>query len=94
MGIMNVFCKHTSASISVNENYDSDVKKDMEDALNRIVKEENSLYRHTSEGSDDMPAHIKSQLVGVSLSIPITNGTLNLGTWQGLWLNEHRNGTH
>jgi len=91
---MNIFLKHTSASLSLNENYDSDVRLDMEDSMNRIVKEDNKLYRHTMEGSDDMPAHIKSQLVGVSIDIPIKEGKLALGTWQGIWLNEYRTQTH
>lgn len=77
---MTLFLKHTSASISLNENCDSDVRLDMEDALNRIVPEGNKLYRHSDEGKDDMPAHVKAQLVGVSLTIPITNGQLNLGS--------------
>ena len=86
--------KHTSASLTLNENYDSDVKLDMETILNRIVPEDPKLYRHTMEGKDDMPAHAKSTIAGVSHSIPITNGTLNMGTWQGIWLCEHRDHPH
>lgn len=81
---------HTSASITLNENYDSDVKLDMEDSLKRLVPENPSLYRHTMEGKDDMPAHVKSALVGVSHTIPISGGKLAMGTWQGIWLCEHR----
>jgi secondary thiamine-phosphate synthase enzyme len=91
-GIFHLFLKHTSASICLNENYDKDVQLDMEDSLNRIVPENNKLYRHTIEGSDDMPAHVKSALIGTSLTIPIRDGKLELGTWQGIWLLEHRDG--
>ncbi|EWS72670.1 secondary thiamine-phosphate synthase enzyme (macronuclear) [Tetrahymena thermophila SB210] len=94
IGNATLFLKHTSASISLNENFDPDVRLDMEDTLNRIVPEGNKLYRHSSEGKDDMPAHVKSQLIGVSLTIPITDGDFNLGTWQGIYLNEHRDGKH
>lgn len=94
VGLLNLFLQHTSASLCLNENYDSDVRLDMEDSFNRIVPENNKLYRHTIEGSDDMPAHIKSALVGASITIPITDGALNLGTWQGVWLCEHRDGSH
>lgn len=90
VGLLNLFLQHTSASICINENYDSDVRADMETALNRIAPEGKGLYTHTLEGKDDMPAHIKSALFGVSLTIPITKGALNLGTWQGIWLCEHR----
>ncbi|KAL6043719.1 UPF0047 protein YjbQ [Balamuthia mandrillaris] len=89
VGIAHLFIQHTSASLTLNENWDSDVRLDMEDALNRLVPEE-APYRHTAEGSDDMPAHVKSSLFGASMSIPITNGSFNLGTWQGIWLCEHR----
>eukprot|EP01015_Nassula_variabilis_P026608 TRINITY_DN534_c0_g1_i1.p2 TRINITY_DN534_c0_g1~~TRINITY_DN534_c0_g1_i1.p2 ORF type:complete len:149 (-),score=9.41 TRINITY_DN534_c0_g1_i1:118-564(-) len=91
IGMMHLFLQHTSASLCINESYDSDVLLDMEDSLNRIVPENTKLYRHVDEGSDDMPSHVKNALVGVSLSVPITNGKLNLGTWQGIWLLEHRN---
>jgi secondary thiamine-phosphate synthase enzyme len=90
-GLMHILIKHTSASITLNENYDPDVRSDMEKYFNRTVKENESWYDHNSEGSDDMPAHIKSTLIGSSLTIPITNGKLNLGTWQGIYLCEHRN---
>ena len=82
--------KHTSASITLNENYDPDVRSDMEKYFNRLVKENESWYSHNSEGTDDMPAHIKSTLIGNSLTIPVSNGSLNLGTWQGVYLCEHR----
>ncbi|KAI8645296.1 hypothetical protein BD408DRAFT_412109 [Parasitella parasitica] len=90
VGMANVFLQHTSASLMINENYDSDVQKDMEMGLNKIVPE-SFPYVHTAEGPDDMPGHLKSGIVGVSLNIPITNGKLNLGTWQGIYLCEHRN---
>ena len=90
IGIAHVMIKHTSASLSLNECWDADVKQDMESILNRIVPE-NPMYKHATEGSDDMPAHAKTSLMGASITIPITDGTLNLGTWQGIWLNEHRN---
>lgn len=94
IGILHLFLQHTSASICLNENYDPDVQTDMENSLNRIVPEDKKLYKHTIEGKDDMPAHVKSALVGCSLSIPITDGRLNIGTWQGIWLLEHRDGSH
>ena len=90
-GLMHIIIKHTSASITLNENYDPDVRSDMEKYFSRTVKENEPWYDHNSEGSDDMPAHIKSTLIGSSLIIPITNGRLNLGTWQGVYLCEHRN---
>ena len=90
-GLVHILIKHTSASITLNENYDPDVRSDMEKYFNRTVKENEPWYDHNSEGSDDMPAHIKSTLIGNSLTIPITDGTLNLGTWQGIYLCEHRN---
>jgi secondary thiamine-phosphate synthase enzyme len=90
-GLIHIFIKHTSASITLNENYDPDVRSDMEKYFDRNVKENEPWYDHNSEGSDDMPAHIKSTLIGSSLTIPITNGKLNLGTWQGIYLCEHRN---
>ncbi|XP_027150626.1 uncharacterized protein LOC113750884 isoform X2 [Coffea eugenioides] len=83
--------KHTSASLTINENYDSDVRDDTETFLNRVVPEGTSApWKHTLEGPDDMPAHIKSSMFGCTLTIPITNGKLNMGTWQGIWLCEHR----
>lgn len=90
-GLMYILIKHTSASITLNENYDPDVCSDMEKYFSKTVKENEPWYDHNSEGSDDMPAHIKSTLIGNSLTIPITNGQLNLGTWQGIYLCEHRN---
>ena len=90
-GIVNIFTKHTSCGLSINENYDPDVRTDMETIFNRLVPENRPEYVHTLEGSDDMPAHAKSILSGVSLTIPITNSRLNLGTWQGIYFNEYRN---
>lgn len=91
-GIVNVFCKHTSCGLSINENADPDVRIDMETIFNSLVPECDSRYAHTLEGTDDMPAHAKSTLSGVSLTIPITNGQLNMGTWQGIYFCEYRNG--
>jgi secondary thiamine-phosphate synthase enzyme len=91
IGLMHILIKHTSASITLNENCDPDVRSDMEKYFDRAVKENEPWYEHNSEGSDDMPAHIKSTLIGNSLTIPIANGKLNLGTWQGIYLCEHRN---
>lgn len=90
IGIANIFIMHTSASLTINENASSDVPLDMEDSLNRIAPEGN-MYRHLDEGLDDMPAHVKSSLMGCSLTVPVCNGRFYLGTWQGIWLNEHRN---
>ena len=90
-GLDNIFIRHTSASLTLNENYDPDVRLDMEKYFNRAVKENEPYYAHTSEGTDDMPAHIKSTIIGASLTMPITNGKLNIGTWQGIYLCEHRN---
>lgn len=90
-GIVNIFTKHTSCGLSINENYDPDVRADMEAIFNHLVPENQPYYEHTLEGSDDMPAHAKSTLSGVSLTIPITNGRLNMGTWQGIYLCEYRN---
>lgn len=90
IGIAHFFIKHTSASLTLNENFDPTVRTDMENYFNKFVPEEEPYYMHTSEGSDDMPSHIKSSLLGAGLTIPITNGRLNLGTWQGIYLNEHR----
>ncbi|CAL5048863.1 unnamed protein product [Urochloa decumbens] len=90
-GMAHLFLQHTSASLTINENYDSDVQADTETFLSHIVPEGPSApWRHTMEGPDDMPAHIKSSMFGCSLTIPITNGRLNMGTWQGIWLCEHR----
>ncbi|RXI37404.1 hypothetical protein CRU99_11900 [Malaciobacter mytili] len=89
IGTLNLLLKHTSASLSLNENCDSSVRSDMENFVNDVICDKN-YFIHTYEGEDDMPAHIKSSLFGVSLTIPITNGKLNLGTWQGIYLGEHR----
>lgn len=88
-GLLNIFIKHTSASICINENADPSVRDDMESFFCDIADDKN-YYIHTYEGSDDMPAHIKSSLLGSSITIPITNGRMNLGTWQGIYLGEHR----
>lgn len=90
-GILQVFIKHTSASLTINENADSSVRLDFESHLNTMVPENAPYYVHTYEGADDMPAHIKASLMGASVQIPITNGKLNLGIWQGIYLCEHRN---
>ena len=90
-GLLNLFVQHTSCALSINENADPDVRVDMEEILNHLVKERESYYEHTMEGDDDMPAHAKCSLFGVSLTIPITRGRLNLGTWQGIYLCEFRN---
>ncbi|AUP77879.1 secondary thiamine-phosphate synthase enzyme YjbQ [Flavivirga eckloniae] len=90
MGQLQVFIKHTSASLTINENADATVRTDFESHFNKMVPENAPYYRHTYEGSDDMPAHIKSSLLGASVNIPITNGKLNLGIWQGVYLCEHR----
>lgn len=90
-GILTVFLRHTSAALTINENADPDVARDMEYALNKSVPENDPGYFHTIEGPDDMPAHIKSSLLSVSLTIPVTNSRLNLGTWQGIYLCEFRN---
>jgi len=91
IGMFNVFIKHTSASLTINENADPTVRQDFESFFNRAVPENEPYYRHLDEGSDDMPSHLKSSLLGSSLNIPITNGRLNLGIWQGIYLCEHRN---
>ena len=89
-GIVNIFIKHTSASLTINENVSPDVRSDMEAHFNQMIPENMSYYQHVFEGPDDMPAHIKASLLGPELTIPIKNGQLNLGTWQGLYLCEHR----
>ena len=91
IGMMNVFILHTSASLTLNENADPTVRQDFENYFNRAVKENEPYYRHQDEGSDDLPAHIKSSLLGASLNIPISNGQPRLGSWQGIYLCEHRN---
>jgi secondary thiamine-phosphate synthase enzyme len=90
-GVLHVFIKHTSAALTINENADPSVRVDFENSLNDLVKENQPYYTHTFEGSDDMPAHIKASLLGSSVSIPITQGKLNKGTWQGIYLCEFRN---
>ena len=90
-GLLHLFVKHTSCGLSINENADPSVRDDMERIFNHLVPEHQSYYEHTLEGDDDMPAHAKSSLVGVSLTIPITHHRLNLGTWQGIYLCEFRN---
>lgn len=90
-GMLQVFIKHTSASLTINENADPTVRVDFESHMNKMVPENASYYIHTYEGPDDMPAHIKASLMGASVQIPITNGKLNMGIWQGIYLCEHRN---
>lgn len=90
-GILNLFIQHTSASLTINENADPDVRSDMERHFNHSVPENAPYYEHTLEGADDMPAHIKASILGSSLSIPVGKGALRLGTWQGIYLCEHRN---
>ena len=89
-GMLNVFIKHTSAGITINENADPTVRDDFESHFNEMVPENMPYYKHTLDGADDMPAHIKASLLGSSLQIPVTNGKLNLGSWQGIYLAEHR----
>ncbi len=91
IGMLNIFIQHTSASLTINENADPSVRDDFEAYFNHSVRENESYYTHTYEGSDDMPAHLKSSILGSSLNIPITNGRLNMGMWQGIYLCEHRN---
>ncbi|TXY15557.1 secondary thiamine-phosphate synthase enzyme YjbQ [Vibrio mimicus] len=90
VGLLHLFIQHTSASLTINENADPTVRQDMEAHFNHVVSEGAPYYRHIYEGDDDMPAHIKSSLLGCSVSIPICNGRLALGTWQGIYLGEHR----
>lgn len=90
-GLLNIFVKHTSCALSINENADPDVRTDMAKIMDRLVKENEPYYDHTLEGADDMPAHAKCSLMGVSLTIPVSGGRLNLGTWQGIYLCEFRN---
>ncbi|MGN0921483.1 MAG: secondary thiamine-phosphate synthase enzyme YjbQ [Cellvibrio sp.] len=90
VGLLNILIKHTSASITINENADPDVRIDFESFFNHTVRENEPYYVHTIEGPDDMPAHLKSSILGASLNIPISDGRLNLGTWQGIYLCEHR----
>lgn len=93
-GLLTVFCAHTSASLTIQENADSDVQRDIETFFKKLVPEDNALYRHTMEGADDMPAHIKSALTDVSLTIPVQQKKPVLGTWQGIFLFEHRTRPH
>ncbi|ATX79364.1 secondary thiamine-phosphate synthase enzyme [Mariprofundus aestuarium] len=90
VGLAHFFIQHTSASLTINENADPTVRADMEAHFNHFVPENQNYYRHTLEGDDDMPAHIKASTIGSSISIPISNGSLTLGTWQGIYLGEHR----
>ena len=90
-GMIQIFIKHTSASLTINENADPTVRQDFETHMNKMIPEGVSYYVHDDEGPDDMPAHIKSSLLGCSVIVPITSGRLNLGTWQGIYLCEHRN---
>ncbi|KAF2672567.1 hypothetical protein BT63DRAFT_367878 [Microthyrium microscopicum] len=96
VGVLHLFVQHTSCALSMNENWDSDVRSDMSDTLDRLVPEDKKgdLYRHSAEGSDDMPAHVKSALIGSSVSIPISDGKLATGTWQGIWYLEFRTAKH
>lgn len=91
MGLAHIFIQHTSAALTINENADPSVRRDFATHFNRAVPEDTSLYEHTLEGTDDMTSHIKSSLLGSSVTVPITNGQFNLGTWQGIYLCEHRN---
>lgn len=93
-GMANIFIKHTSASLTIQENADYSAKRDLENWINRLVPESNQNFTHTSEGPDDMPSHIKAVLTSTSLLIPIINGKLELGTWQGIYLWEHRRSPH
>jgi len=90
-GILHVFIKHSSAGLTINEDADPTVRADFESFMNELIPENHPLYRHTMEGADDMPAHLKASLMGSSVNIPISNGRLNLGTWQGVYLCEFRN---
>jgi secondary thiamine-phosphate synthase enzyme len=89
-GLCTLYIQHTSASLLIQENYDPSARVDLENWLNRLVPENDSLYTHTLEGADDMPAHVKSALTAVSISVPVIDGQLALGTWQGVFLWEHR----
>jgi secondary thiamine-phosphate synthase enzyme len=91
VGMLNVFIKHTSASLTINENADPTVRQDFENFFNRSIPEDEPYYKHTDEGSDDLPSHLKTSILGCSLNIPVTNGRLNVGIWQGIYLCEHRN---
>ncbi|UTW51459.1 secondary thiamine-phosphate synthase enzyme YjbQ [bacterium SCSIO 12827] len=93
-GLLTLYCRHTSASLTIQENADPDVCRDLVTFFERLVKEDPTLYRHTAEGPDDMPAHIRSALTNVRLSVPMTGGQVMLGTWQGIYLFEHRRQAH
>ena len=93
-GLLTLYCRHTSASLTIQENADPDVCRDLQGFFERLVKEDPSLYRHTAEGPDDMPAHIRSALTNVQLSVPLAGGRVMLGTWQGIYLFEHRRQAH
>jgi secondary thiamine-phosphate synthase enzyme len=93
-GLLTVFIQHTSASLTIQENADPDVIADLNDHFGRLVPEDNKLYRHTIEGPDDMPAHIRTALTGTQLSIPVVDGRPALGTWQGIYVFEHRKAAH
>jgi secondary thiamine-phosphate synthase enzyme len=90
-GLISIFIQHTSAGLTINENYDSTVRKDFESFFNRLIPDGSKYFEHDSEGDDDMPAHLKASIIGQSVTIPITNKKLNLGTWQGIYLCEFRN---
>ena len=90
-GVLHLFVKHCSCGLAINENYDPSVRTDLENIFNNVVPENQSFYTHVLEGSDDMPSHAKSIMTGASIQIPITDGHLNLGTWQGIYLCEFRN---
>jgi len=90
-GVAHIFIQHTSASLTINENADPSVRRDFETHFNRMVPEDTDLFEHTHEGPDDMTSHIKTSMLGSSVTIPITNGRFNMGTWQGIYLCEHRN---
>lgn len=90
-GIAHIFIQHTSAGLTINENADPSVRRDFETHFNRMVPEDMSLFEHTLEGSDDMTSHLKSSILGHSVTVPVTNGRFNFGTWQGIYLCEHRN---
>jgi secondary thiamine-phosphate synthase enzyme len=93
-GLLTIYCQHTSASLVIQENADPDVIRDLETFFKRLVEEDPKLYRHTAEGADDMPAHIRSALTQSSLAIPVADGRLALGAWQGIYLFEHRRRPH
>lgn len=94
IGLLTVFCQHTSASLVIQENADPDVVADLRDFMDRLVPEDTRLYRHTAEGPDDMTSHIRTALTQTSLSIPVKDGRMTLGTWQGVYLFEHREHRH